>query len=356
MKRLFDGANGERTKDVIPLNADDFFSPGGLSKKVDRKASNPLNNDTSRESVLESQFRSVSAEYPPRELIPQSEPQFNIQLNVNRSIYPVSEHAQSIGQFELGLLYKKSEGFMDMASRNDPFTMANRPAHILNPVTFNAILNENQIHLIKKDPKAYYQMSAWDFWKQWSVDGVVTHIRGMEDGMIKSIEGPQQIKRATLSTKGANFIHNYWAESNPLPGFRCYMIFKKYDKPSRYTLDSHSSASSYKTPNYNNLSSGYEGKFKPFQIGFFCMPHRGTVPLEMKTYTDEWGYEHHDGLIIYIGTVLTAPRRVIPHYADGYSEYNLIDKPCTDWNIGHDSSHVTMMKIILDPNDGIIPL
>ena len=354
MKRLFNEALADAKKDVISLNASDFFSYDGLNKKV-KQESDGLNHYTSREPVLESQFRDMKSWNPPiQQQMTKHEPEYNLKISLNRSIYPVSQHTRSIEKFELGLVYKKSEGFMTSSAMltRGPFADAEKPVHLLNPVVFNSILCDNQIFLAKSDPKKYYAMTAWDFWKDWSVDGVVTHVRGLEDGMNKSIDGPEEIKRATLSTKGGNFIQNYWAESNPSPGSDCYAVIKKYDRPEYYVIDD---KGTQKKPTYNETGEGdYKGRLKPFQIGFFCVPRGSSPPLAMKEYKDEWGYKGY-GIFIKIGSALTTPRKVLPYYTPGNSEYQLVDKPFTDNTIGFDPTSVTMMKIIMDPNDGIVP-
>lgn len=356
MKRQFDEALSERKKGVIELKASDFFADGGLAKKIVRK-DGQLDPYNAQDPVLESQFRSVSSEYPPIQNIPEPAPLYNVKISINRTIYPVSRHAESIGRFELGLSYKKSEGFADYMTRRDPVSMANRPMHILNPVRWNELMCENQLLEIKDDPKKYYQMTPWDYWKDFTVDGILTHILGLPDGFYKSIEGPEEIKRATFSTKGENFVHNYWAESDPRPGHYCYMVLKKYDMPKQYVFDSKDTASSRKSPSDATLSERYRGKFRPFQLGFFTMPHRGLIPKRIKKYKDEYEMKHRDGLVIYIGKVLTSPRTVVTsYYNTNNTEFNLVDKPYIDWNVGIDETQTTMMKIISDPNDGIVPV
>lgn len=355
MKRQFDKALEERKDGVVELKSSDFFSNHGLASKIARNEGR-LEPYNAQDTVLESQFRSVASEYPPRQYIPEPAPLYNVKININRTIYPISRHSTAIDRFELGLAYKKSEGFMDLATRKDPASMANRPMHILNPVHWNALMCENQLYEIKKDPLNYYKQTPWDYWKDFTVDGVLTHIRGMENGLVKSIDGPDEIKRATLSTKGENFVHNYWAKSNPMPGHYCYMILKKYKMPAEYVFDSKDGPISKKSTSDATLKDKYRGNFSPFQIGFFTMPHRGTPPKAIRKYKDEYGYKHRDGLVIYVGKVLTAPRKVTSYHNSGNIEHNLVDEPFVDWNVGIDTHHVTMMKLILDPNDGIVPI
>jgi hypothetical protein len=356
MKRQFDEALSERKKDVIELKASDFFVDGGLAKKIVRK-DGQLEPYNAQDSVLESQFRSVTSEYPPRQYIPEPAPLYNVKINVNRTIYPVSRYAESIGRFEIGLSYKKSEGFADYNTRRDPVSMANRPMHIPNPVRWNELMCENQLLEIRQDPEKYFRKTPWDYWKDFTVDGVLAHIRGLEDGFSKSIEGPEELKRATFSTKGENFIHNYWAKSNPRPQHYCYMVVKKYDMPTEYVFDSKDTGSSRKSPSDATLAERYRGKFRPFQIGFFTMPHRGIPPRSIKRYRDEYDMKHYDGLVIYIGKVLTSPRTAVSsYYNTNNTDYKLINEPYVDWNVGIDGNQSTMMKIILDPNDGIPPV
>ena len=372
MASQFRKARDERTEDVAritnPLSA---MSRGGGGKIVNRirQKQNPLGvlsqSQFNQRESLEGQIRRNVTNTTRDEMIPEGEPLSNVVHPVNRKIYALSKHFDAIDQYELAILFKKDGNNLKGARLRDSHVVQDNPLPIVNPVTFNFMQCEHQLKMQETRLAEYDALTPRDVWVDWSIDGVVEYANTYEDtGSGGTVSSAGKKKRATVISKGPKYIYNYWAHSELRPGGHCYAIIKKYGQAApHYTLTNRFSGASYdqavKTVSPVIEESG-RAPFHPYQMGFFCLPYGGTVPLELLTYSDEYGLKHYDALPIFLGTVQFTPRQQTVFYPSFHDQLPVRNNdPFTDSNVGTngaDAHQLTMLKLILDCDDGVMPI
>ncbi len=379
LRQEYQNAQQERTTDVVqvrnPIRTYSGTGGGKLVNAINRRG-NPLdklaNRAFSPNALLgQTGGRGGNPLYvAPDELVMEGQPLYNNQQVINRTIEPLGPGVDSIGPFELALLHRKDAQALDWVRVREKGRELEKPLFIVNPATFNYQCCQDQYAMHHSDSDQeklrYAQMTPQELWSEhWSLDGVIEVAAGYEtqgQGSTEAVLGVRKVSQVV--SKGPQFIYNYWENSvgKLEPGCRLYAIIKKYDKPARYIVNSRFNnkvvpGSAIKEAPGMFVDHGAKSPFRPFQMGFYIVPpHESRPPREALTYLDEWNYEHYDGLAIYIGTVMSVPRQQPLLLAAHHEARPGRDQPYTDSNVGIDSRNVTMLKIVLDSDDGVMPI
>jgi hypothetical protein len=272
------------------------------------------------------------------------EPQYNVPHPWQRLAKPFSTDIPALTIGELAILYKKDTRNMNIMQMQNTSINHSNPVTILNPAQWNMNSAKEQLAMQKNFPDEYRRMTARDFFRDWSIDGVVE----TDDSTGSSIPSTQRNKILTIRTTGFIPINPYW--TNVIPGSKLYMIIKKYPFQKNFILNSRFNTGGSTGP---FVLHPYEN-IRPYQIGFYALTYGGQLPDEAWYSEDENNFGRRDALIIYIGMVQQIPRG-LPTFDN---TYNLKDN--NNSGVGHAfvnsnenlSAHMDRkLGIIFDPCD-----
>ena len=373
MEAEYRRAAQDRTKDVVQLrNPVSVYNKGGskMQSQLNRRG-NPLDQLANR-SFAPNALLSNSGRNPfqtsREELVPEGQPLFNNQHVINRTIEPLEPDVDSVGRFELALLHRKDSHKLEFTRVQEMHSTQQRPVVEVNPAQFNMQICEEQIALFNNPATLakYAGLTAQEIWEErWSIDGVVEVASGYETpGQGSTVQSLGARKRTTVISKGPQFVYNYWRNSPNMvePGSRLWAIIKKYPKPERYVLNHR----------FNELT-GRNGQgsttrdspvvtntalmpFRPYQMSFYATrPDQKRPPMEALEQIDEWGFRSY-GHAIQVGVAMHVPRQPSGFLGSAQMVHQGRDEPFTDSNVGIESSTLTMLKVVFDCDDGIMPV
>lgn len=242
------------------------------------------------------------------------ESESNMALVVNRQVKPIHETYESFDVYNIAILHKHSEDNLN-AGRIDlmPFTIQFNPLRIVPPGVLNQVWAMQQDEEAQRHPQLYRTRTPVDYWKDYSIDGVVQAVSPIQDRQSVFECGPLTVameplqpnynRLVTMHSKGPIYLNMEYFEANVKPGAALYAVIKKFepaDYASQGTLHCllNNSAAVPKGP----------APLRPYQMAFFSLPHGGPVPDEYKRYYDEEGTLRTDGLVIYLGMVMEVPQ------------------------------------------------
>lgn len=299
----------------------------------------------------------------------------NVTLAVNRQVNRPGPQFDSIQMHEIAILFKNSEDNLNTYRiEGSQFTIQCNPLSIIPPSVYNYAIGQIQQREAKNYPELYRKRTPFDYWKDYSIDGIPDMISPIKDrssvfclgsSMVDGAgvcDQPTCTMLATMAARGRKKVINYWG-SGVKPGSQVWAVIRKFEQ-SDYSYD-------YMLG--NKVLTDHTGKrravsndcetnpLRPYQLAFFALPEGGPVPPEYTHYYDEEGNQRFDGHLIKIGTVAEVP---LGHV---YRESNSRLKPFTGAVPLCATSHYTMtndyapmrrelITIILKPDDGVLPL
>lgn len=323
-------------------------------------------------NILES-FRTENFSPHKPMALPNREPATNVTTTIQVPVKPFTGSLDAVRKYELAIEYKLDPHKMDTMAVRHVGRMQRSPMTVLNPATWNYTLCSLQIRDVKENPEAYYLKTPWDYWKDWSISGVVEaeemldgsdsfHAGGLDPGSSSARAGGYKL--LTMATKGPVSIHNY-AGRNIYQGGKMYAIIKKSKIPGDYWLDSRPGPTTYAGRHSVDMKlpmiRDNKQEIFPYQMSFMCLPNGGPLPREATMYRNERGDMCYDAIVIYLGTIFSTP---IDHefmaITDFY-ELNAETKRREPINNGgyndvrssYDPNAIMYTKIILDCDDGI---
>lgn len=306
------------------------------------------------------------------------EDDFNVTLAVNRQVNQVGPGLGSLKQMELAILYKNVEADSPNTCKFDDetFTTQCNALDIITPAVYNYAIAMIQHRESQRFPETYKKRTPYDYWKDYSIDGVVEYITPMQnrasvftcggilvDNSVSSMK-PVCTELATMVARGTPKVLNYWG-SDVMPGAELYFVIKKFE-PSDYSYEYTSGGRIITHHAAKQVASNDSevNPIRPYQMAFFALPHGGLVPPEYTRYYDEWGQLRYDGLVVKIGRVMEVP---LGHV---FRESNVRLKPFTGSLPACPLSFYTMgstggdckpgyhypLRIILKSDDGVMPI
>ena len=146
------------------------------------------------------------------------------------------------------------------------------------------------------------------------------------------------------------------------PGSRLWAIIKKYPKPTSYTLNHRfnqltggngAGSTTRQSPVVENED---QMPFRPYQMSFYATkPDQQRPPMEALEQIDEWGYRSY-GMAIQVGVAHFVPRMPAQFLGSAQMTHQGRDEPFTDSNVGIESSTLTMLQVMFDCDDGLMPV
>ena len=323
-------------------------------------------------NILES-FRTQNTSPMTPMSLPNREPSSNYVTPVTRVVKPFMSTLDAVSKYEIAIEYKDDPRKMDTFVAPHVGRMQGSPMTILNPATFNYTMCTMQLRHAKENPEEYYLKTPWDYWKDWSIGGIVSAEEMLDgsdsfttSGISANRFSPSAggYKIITLSTKGPEFLYNYFG-SNISQGGKCYAIFKKNKVPGDYWLDNKPTIAAlsgrHTVDTRLPMIRDTQDIVLPYQLSFVCLPNGGPLPREATMYRDERGVMCYDAIVIYLGTIFSVP---IDHQFMPVTEFFTINPDTrrrepltggayTDSRNGYDPNGIMFMKLILDCDDGI---
>ena len=287
-----------------------------------------------------------------------NEMETNTKYVVNRLARRIAPTYQAISVNQLAFLFMKGQENLNTARLRSTDVMVQvNPLPIFTPETLNFLFRRIQLEMSEKDPEKYRLLTPSDIWRDYCIDGVPESELPITDGGINNGN-----KYITMARKGMTYMENYWG-SNIRTDAKLYMVIKKFRHiESEFnvgTLKAMNGASGYK------YVDGGNSKFNPYQVGFFCLPYGGPIPVHEKRYIDDFDQERYDGLVMSIGTVLSAPREhVFKEVREPTRAFTGISRGMIDGvPRGDGQSHLfdqnpntSLMRVHLKFNNGVRPI
>jgi hypothetical protein len=301
---------------------------------------------------------------------------FNVSLTVNRQVNKPGPLLDPIQPHELAILFKVNECNLNTCKPEaDRFTVQANPLDIVPPSVYNyATALLQQLHA-KQNPAEYKKTTPFDYWKDYSIDGIASHIAPFQNRSSVFAFGASLVDGRAVSTQCAVTALasmearaeieciNYWGPGIKV-GSHLYAIIKKFeqgDYSHEYLLGNKKVLTDHTGKRLANSNDCDNNPMRPYQLAFFALPDGGPIPMEISRYYDDDGYLRTDAHIIRIGTVMEIP---LGHQ---YKETGTRLKPFTGTIPPCTMSHYTMtknympvnhnpIKIHLKPNDGVLPL
>lgn len=355
---------GQRTTDIDILGARDFTQnrlPSKVSVRHNQLASIKRGTALGRfgpgnPNVLE-KFRTKNTTPLRDEVFHETEHSSQTVHPVNRVIQQMSCHWKHPETYDLLMLHKNPDTRANTLYYEETPTECS-PLELVTPEIMNYVWRRLQQDQSDDPAKrtAYLNMSPSDAWAHWNLDGVVEstgkmmHQYGPNYNVGTGLLGENQngAKRATVDSKGPQFVKNYFG-SNIKSGGHAYAVVKRFAMDAEYML----SESKYSIKSIDSaLRTNELAPFRPLQISFFCMPDGGPVPDVVRTYVDQEGIMRYDGLVIFIGTIFSVP----PDHTYVDVDYAAL-KPFT----GHgdmqppQKESFLLMRIVFDIDQGRMP-
>ncbi len=359
------GFASQRTTEVDVLGARDF-TQNRLSSKVSARHDKlvAIKRGTAlgrfglgNPSLLE-KFRTKNVTPQRDEVFHETELTSNTVHPVNRVIQQMSCHWKHPEVYDLIFLHKNPDVRTNSLYYQEQAVECT-PLELVTPEIMNYVWMRQQ-KARADDPTqrdAYLNMSPSDAWAQWNCEGVVEstgrmmHQYGPNYNVGQGLLGTNEngAKRATVDSKGPQFVKNYFG-ANILAGGDVYAVVKRFPQDAEYML-SESKHSIRAIDNALRLSQ--LKPFRPHQVAFFCMPHGGPVPDEVRRYIGENGTTYYDGLVIRLGRIFSVPP---DHQYQPVLDYGAL-KPFT----GHGDmvplqrESFALMKIVFDIDQARMP-
>lgn len=356
---------GQRTTDIDILGARDFTQDRLASKVSARhnqlasiKRGQALGRwGIGNPNVLE-KFRTKNSTPLRNEVFHETEHSSQTVHPVNRVIQQMSCTWKHPETYDLLMLHKNPDVRPNTLYYESEMPTESSPLELVTPQIMNYVWRRLQ-QSMSDDPAqraTYLNMSPSDAWAAWNLDGVVEstgkmmHQYGPNYNVGTGLLGENQngAKRATVDSKGPQFVKNYFG-SNIKAGGHVYAVVKRFPMDAEYML----SESKHSIRSIDSaLRVGELQPFRPHQIAFFCMPDGGPVPDTVRTYVDQEGIMRYDGLVIFIGTIFSVP----PDHTYVEVDYTNL-KPFT----GHadmqplQKESFMLMKVIFDIDQGRMP-
>ena len=354
---------------------------GDLRRRVERQnRGTPLarltNNTSNSIPVVNDMFRTKNTT-PLYEDGLGDEPMDNIRLVVNRQVNRPGPLFDPIQKGELAILFKNTEDNLNTCRlEGAAFTIQCNPLSIIPPAVYNYAIGQLQQREATHYKEKYRKRTPFDYWKDYSIDGIPEHISPMQNKSTIFCTGSAMVDGCgttdsnictMLSTMAARAPHikviNYWG-SAVKPGSHLWGVIKKFEQ-SDYSYDYLIGTKILTDHTGKRLAIANDCEvtpLMPYQLAFFSMPDGGPVPPEYTRYYDEEGNLRTDGHLIKFGTVAAVP---LGHV---FRENNARLRPFTGAIPTCVMSHYTMttadhssmrhnpITIMLKPNDGIYPL
>ncbi len=385
---------GNRKRDISQPGVSGLTSASGMIGSVNNKrtrfkldqGSGPsfsrydLGGTGANKSILDSFRASEAVRRPRSDNLPfqQSERSYNAQHPVVRFVKPLeSKTSDPVGKFEIAIMFKDhsatSNDSIDLTAYYGKVSPEQEMAYrlriqsnaltIVNIATWNycqTLLQYAKFNGSLQDKEDYLKYEPMDLWKQWSVEGVVSYEEGADgsetfrtsgfnnDGNHTGRTGDGS-KIVTIISKGAVDTFNIFGPSLTESG-ALFLVIKKAELPEHFRLTGKQNiAGRHSNINFKKtVSSMGAGNFRPFLMHAVTIPFGHSMPKEYLEYVDENGLLRRDGLPIYLGQVFSAPEW---HKWEIPSDPSTI-KPHVNARDGMEHT----FKIILDPDDAILPL
>lgn len=237
------------------------------------------------------------------------------------------------------------------------------PVTLLSPAIWNYYNLIVQRLLFEKDPAAFWRLSASDIMKDWVFDGVCISeemLQGAESARTSGFGyngrwmGADGYKVCTINLKNECHVFNVFGNSL-IEGGACYSITRKVSLPANgatFNFNFNTAAKAATTgllaamPNNVHVmgSASVSQRFLPFQMFLVCVPDDGVLPDAYRRFVDEYGVEHYDAEVIYLGKVLIAPQGNDPRPLPTHPQ-NIVG-PVQDASLGSDQP---LIKMIIRP-------
>lgn len=301
---------------------------------------------------------------------------FNVSLVVNRQVNELAPSFEPIKPNTLVLLYKINEGNLNTCRLDgEAFTIQCNALSIIPVSVYNYATGLVQQREARAFPAEYRKRVPSDYWKDYSFDGIPESVQPMQNrASIFSCGGsmvdataisttPQCTSLATMAARAVISVENYWG-SAVKPGAHVYVVIKKFE-PSDYSYDYMSGNKMLVNHSAKKLALAAANDstislLRPYQMAFFSLPDGGPVPIEYSRYYDEEGVLRTDGLVMQIGVVTEVPLgHVFREQATRLRPFTGTIPSCplsqySDYS--RSTTHQPHIKIILKPDDGVMPL
>lgn len=279
-----------------------------------------------------------------------NEPMPNARQVHKRIVKPLAPDVCTVSRGELAFLRQNDPRNGNVVHFDHTMIQSN-PQMLVNVAQWNALTVDEQIKMFKKDADEYTKMTPRDFYKNWKLEGVVESDGGAGQDLHRQTRSNKMIN---IISKGDASVNSYW--NNPMPNSKCYILIKKYDLRPNFTLNSKRTGGGM--GGYRQMTNNTDIPIKPFQMGFYCLTFGDQIPLEALQYTDEQGFTRSDTLAIYVGTVLRIPLGAC--LFDNSFVANDTDNPdnghaYVDSNEGVSRANITALRLVMDPDDGVLP-
>jgi hypothetical protein len=343
----------QRTSDIDQPIFEDLKN-GRLASKLSERRSqlNSINGGTLLSNLSNRVPKKASApNFRTKNTSPFDDPVFHTTEEETNTVQAVNVLAmematelgiKEIGPYQLIIMHKNDENLSSYQSHTfDGVLHDCTPQQIITPEIFNYVEMLRQQKLYNENRPLYDQETASDVWENYHIHGIsdtVTTDHTKFDGNAMNY-GKQ---RVTVSSKGPEFIRNYFG-SNIAPGGDAWAIIKKQPVKTDYTLMDPNTIKSSRT----NTTLQDKISFRPYQMSFVCMPNGGPLPSEATRSIDEHGFTRRDGIAIYLGHFFSIP----PDHVYRNLDINIVG-PYTNRNNNDKTSEISLPRLIFNTQSG----
>jgi hypothetical protein len=202
-----------------------------------------------------------------------------------RRIKPLKPGDPGISNGEICLFLQKDPSSTNVIEMEDCSLMQDNAVCMLSVGQWNKAVVNEQRKLWHKNEGEYMRLTPREVFSGWKVEGIMMQ----DDLSSRRLEDRNRV--VTIVVRNRVGCKAYWRSARP--GSRCFMVIKKHEREEKLPQE----------------KMGEDGVMRmiplmPFSIGFYTATYGEPIPVELYHYVDEYGFPHHDALVIEMGSVM----------------------------------------------------